>query len=296
MKIPHKPVLLKEILDGIESMSSKKSFLDVTFGRGGHSLAIQKRFPQIKSLVMDQDIEAIQWAHQVMPEDTLIYHYNFKNLEMIWPTITEKSQLEEGVDIIVVDLGVSSPQLDTPERGFSFYHKGPLDMRMDLSQKLMARDILNEWDEKDLLKLFKEQGEIRNPRPVVNGIIRTRKERPFLTTEDFTKVILKTCSWSRKNHHPATSYFLALRLEVNDELGALREGLPAMVEALNKKGRLFILTFHSLEATIVKKFLKQCSLEKKGNLINKKVIKPCREEILSNPRSRSAQLRIFERI
>lgn len=293
--------MLNEILNSVFEIKNLGVILDLTFGRGGHSLAIKKRNTLLKIIAIDQDENAVKWGEEVRKNqginDFFIYHLNFHNLEEHQKSIFEKSQVSDGVDAILLDLGVSSPQLDNPERGFSFYEEGPLDMRMDHKndESIQARDILNEWSEEKLTWLFKDYGEIRNPRFVVHSIIRQRKKKLLETTEDFSKLILKTVPWKKRGKHPATSYFLALRMLVNNELEGLQSSLPMMLEALNEGGRIFVLTFHSLEASIVKNFFKQCKKENRGVLVNKKVIKPSREETLKNRRSRSSQLRIFEK-
>ena len=195
--------------------------------------------------------------------------------------------------MILLDLGPSSPQLDQPERGFSFYKDGPLDMRMNQETQQTAGDIVNHFTEEEMIQIFKELGEVRNPRPVVRSILRERKKQKIESTLKLSRLIEKTVSW--RNKHPATPYFLALRLKVNNELDGLRDSLPLLMNSLRDQGRMFVITFHSLEACIVKRIFKESCLKKEGVLVNKKVIRPCREEVLSNPRSRSAQMRIFQR-
>ena len=195
--------------------------------------------------------------------------------------------------MILLDLGPSSPQLDEPERGFSFYKDGPLDMRMNQDIQQTAGDIVNQFTEEELIQIFKELGEVRNPRSVVRSILRERKKQKIESTGKLSRLIEKTVPW--RNKHPATPYFLALRLKVNNELEGLRESLPFLIQSLRDQGRIFVITFHSLEACIVKQIFKESCLKKEGVLVNKKVIRPSREEVLSNPRSRSAQMRIFQR-
>ena len=196
-------------------------------------------------------------------------------------------------DMMFLDLGVSSPQLDKSDRGFSFYHQGPLDMRMNQQQILTADYIINTWSEKDLVGLFQNYGEIYKPFRVVRAIVHDRKTKAFKTTQELSGLIERVEGWRKKGFHPATQYFMALRLVVNQELEVLREALPAMLKSLNPGGRLAVISFHSLEDRIVKNIFKDS--KDWGRPINKKVIIASEEEQRQNPRSRSAKLRIFER-
>ncbi|NCN95165.1 MAG: 16S rRNA (cytosine(1402)-N(4))-methyltransferase RsmH, partial [Bdellovibrionales bacterium] len=180
------------------------------------------------------------------------------------------------------------------ERGFSFYHDGPLDMRMDQSQEFKASDIINQWSEDELVELFREYGEIYKPYRVVNEIVKRRETKPFETTMELSLLIERTFGWRTKGKHPATNFFLALRLEVNQELTELHSSLLKIItHALRPKGRLMVISFHSTEDRIVKKLFK--SSTHLGLNLTKKVIAPERSEILLNPRSRSAKLRVFQR-
>ena len=287
----HKPVMIKEVIELLSKREQPgKKILDATFGRGGHTRAMLEQIPDCKVWALDQDIEAVRYAETEFADyisqgRLKIIHSNFTEFE-------EKCE-QKNFDGILVDLGVSSPQLDVAARGFSFYHEGPLDMRMDQSKGITAGDIVNTWSEKDLTAIFKELGEISNPDRVVRAIILDRKKKQFTNTRELSGMIERLCGWRKKGHHPATNFFLALRLSVNGELDMITEALPKMVKALNDQGRIVVLTFHSLEDRIVKYIFKG-SLEL-GRLINKKVIVPSRDEILSNPRSRSAKLRAFEK-
>jgi 16S rRNA (cytosine1402-N4)-methyltransferase len=194
---------------------------------------------------------------------------------------------------MLLDLGVSSPQLDVAERGFSFYHDGPLDMRMDQRREQSAADVVNNIDEDDLTELFKTLGEIPRPYKVVRAIVHDRKTEPFTTTRQLASMIERVEGWSRKGHHPATRYFMALRLYVNRELELLEQALPDLIAGLNDQGRLAVITFHSLEDRIVKNFFKTHA--ELGKPVNKKVIIAKWPERKSNPRARSAKLRVFQR-
>jgi 16S rRNA (cytosine1402-N4)-methyltransferase len=276
----HIPVLLNEILDAFSVYKNNDDlrYFDGTFGRGGHFLSVKKMLPQMKAVALDQDLDAINYAQakfspMVQSGELTVIHKNFSKF----------SDLNLGLfDMMLLDLGVSSPQLDESRRGFSFYHNGPLDMRMDSSQDLKASDIVNGMPEKELNALFQNLGEIRKPFRVVRALVHDRKEKPFESTHELAGLIERVDGWHRKGHHPATNYFMALRLAVNNELDVVQETLPKMMEALKPGGRLAVISFHSLEDRI-------------GEQIHKKVIIPTDEECEKNPRARSAKLRIFRR-
>lgn len=287
----HKPVMIKEVLELFcQNEKPQKKFLDATFGRGGHTRALLEQIPDCSVWALDQDSEAVQYGETEFSK--YISQGRLKIAQSNFTDFQEKCE-QKNFDGILLDLGVSSPQLDVATRGFSFYHDGPLDMRMDQSKGITAQDIVNTWSEKDLCELFRELGEISHPDRVVRAIISDRKKKKFTTTRELAGMVERLCGWRKKGHHPATNFFLALRLSVNGELDVIIEAVPKMLNSLNEKGRMVVLTFHSLEDRIVKKIFKG-SLEL-GRLVNKKVIVPSRDEILSNPRSRSAKLRAFER-
>ena len=181
--------------------------------------------------------------------------------------------------------------MDEAGRGFSFYQDGPLDMRMNQTRGEQAKDIVNEWSEQDLIELFQQKGEVRRPHKVVSAIIRQRKEEPFSTTGQLSQLIESCMGWRKKGHHPATQYFLALRMEVNQELEQVKECIPPLIECLEDQGRLMIITFHSLEDRIVKYALKDQLHQ--GYLVNKKVVQPKWSEVQGNARARSAKLRVY---
>lgn len=288
----HKSVLVNEVL--MRCQKSDLWMLDATFGRGGHSLALKKKWPHLKIIALDHDRQAVDWGEKYFRfSDFSIHHLNFHFFHYKQKEFFFKYSIKGGFDVILLDLGPSSPQLDEPERGFSFYKEGPLDMRMNQDNPQTAGDIIRQSTERELIQIFTELGEVRNPRPVVRSILRERKKKKIKSTVHLARLIEKNVSW--KNKHPATPYFLALRMKVNNELEGLKESLPFLIRSLRNQGRIFVITFHSLEACIVKQIFKQSCLKKEGILVNKKVIRPSREEILSNPRSRSAQLRIFQR-
>lgn len=291
MSTPHIPVMLEQILSMFEPLAKRQNlrYFDGTFGRGGHLLALLERFPNLTAVAMDRDLEAIEYGQnnfQKLIEES--------RLKLIHDNYTNFSRYDLGhFDFMLLDLGVSSPQLDQGPRGFSFYHEGPLDMRMDQSQGLTAADIIAGFTEDELNRLFQEMGEIQKPYRVVKAIVHDRKTKPFLTTRDLAGLIERVDGWHRKGHHPATQYFLALRMQVNRELGGLAEALPDLIHGLKPKGRLAVLTFHSLEDRIVKNMFK--SVEALGKPLTKKVVQPEWSEAKVNPRARSAKLRVFER-
>lgn len=286
----HKPVLLKEVLNFSGEIQPKR-ILDGTFGRGGHTRELLQ-LTSVESLVaLDQDLDAISYGQKEFSEAInagrlQLRHGSFHDL---------KAALGEGegrFDIILLDLGVSSPQLDVAERGFSFYHDGPLDMRMNRKQKTSAEEIVNDWPEVELLRIFREYGEVRRPDRVVRAIVQDRKTMRFTSTRQLAGLIERVEGWKRKGHHPATTYFLALRMAVNNELDGLSHAIPDLMRALTLGGRLLVITFHSLEDRIIKYAFKESEL---GFPLFKKVIVPTREEQQENPRARSAKLRIFQR-
>lgn len=286
----HKPVLLDEITRLAAEISPTR-ILDVTFGRGGHSRALLDLPSKPTLLGMDQDSAAItygisQMEKYVQQGRLCLVHGSFHVAVKNIPKPTE------GFHVILADLGVSSPQLDEAERGFSFYHDGPLDMRMNREQEFSAADLINGWSEVELIRVFQEYGEIRRPHRVVKAIVQDRRTERFATTGQLAGLIERVEGWKRKGHHPATTYFLAIRMAVNNELEGLKNCLPDLMRALAPGGRLMIITFHSLEDRIIKYAFKESP--ELGFPLFKKVIKPSREEEKSNPRSRSAQLRVFQ--
>lgn len=302
--ILHKPIMYQEILDIFsEKTGTKETFLDATFGRGGHTRKILDTFPNIQVTALDQDPDAIEYGNKVFSEDiknkrlrmiksnfSMFKGLKYDNSDSASEYDTKNMTRYDG---ILMDLGVSSPQLDTPSRGFSLYHDGPLDMRMDPAQDLSAQEIVNNWDERDLADLFFKYGDVRKSFRVAKAIVTKRKEKPIETTLELADVIAKSLGWKKSGHHPATECFQALRIVVNDELNAAHEGISNLAEMLSNNGRLFVITFHSSEDRLVKRLL--LTLGHIGKPVFKKVIQPSKEEQKFNPRSRSAKLRVFER-
>lgn len=283
----HIPVLLNEVMEATNGLSMDQIF-DGTFGRGGHLLALLTANPNAAVLAFDRDLEAIEFGklrflNQIADGGVKLVHRDYRNF----------STAECGTfDFMLLDLGVSSPQLDLGHRGFSFYQEGPLDMRMDTSQGETAADILNEKSEEELNRLFQELGEIRRPYRVVRAIVHDRKESPWTSTKLLAGLIERVEGWRVKGHHPATQYFMALRMAVNTELDGVQQGVRKCIAGLKDGGRLVVITFHSLEDRIVKQIFKG---DVTGFCVNKKVIQGTEEEVKMNPRARSAKLRIFQK-
>lgn len=286
---PHTPVLLTEIIEILHAQPPRE-ILDVTFGRGGHTREILKHFPNAVVTALDQDPAAIaygkvEFSEEIASGRLMLMQKPFTQVEAEFPT--------HRFDFILADLGVSSPQLDEAARGFSFYQDGPLDMRMDPTQDLTAAQVINKFTEDELNQIFLELGEVRNPARVTRAIVADRTQEPFTSTRQLASLIERIEGWRKKGLHPATLYFLGLRLYVNQELTVLRDALPMWMYALKPGGRLAVISFHSLEDRIVKYFMKD-ALDQ-GRLVNKKVIQAKWSEKQMNPRARSAKLRVFER-
>lgn len=297
----HIPVLLSDISQAVENIPIDKGiFVDGTFGRGGHISALQILRPQWCFLGIDCDQEAVAYA-QVQYKDLMtdkkldVVKGNFSDFSSIIKNHPWFNAQEKGPLGVLLDLGVSSPQLDQAARGFSFYHDGPLDMRMDQSLDFSAADIVNTWSEKELNDLFFQYGEVHRPFRVSQRIIEVRREQKFTQTLQLSELIAKTEGWRQKGYHPATNYFMALRIEVNQELTRLKNAIPEIAKSLQDKGLFLVITFHSLEDRIVKTAFKELVNMGVGDLVNKKVIQATWEEKKQNPRARSAKLRIFQR-
>ncbi len=298
MSDAHVPVFLNDVMTLFRGVNHPIRFaFDGTFGRGGHAAAVLNEWPEAKMVAFDWDEDAIRFGSEKFATEI-----QAGRLNLVRASYNEFSRVKEaqgenfpkGFDVMLLDLGVSSPQLDRADRGFSFYHDGPLDMRMDQRGEITAAKIVNEWEEQDLARLFIEYGEVQKPFRVARAIVQDRKaKKPFETTRELASMIERVDGWHKKGSNPATRYFQALRIKVNEELSTLSEAIAPLIEGLNEGGILAVITFHSLEDRIVKNIFK-AHLDK-GRLVNKKVIKPSDEEIRMNPRSRSAKLRAFEK-
>jgi 16S rRNA (cytosine1402-N4)-methyltransferase len=305
----HLPVMLSEVLLGL-NIKPNGIYLDATFGRGGHSRAILSALgPEGKLYALDQDLEAILHAQKYFCEDPRfkIAHGSFGELGH-W---VKYFGIQGQIDGILMDIGVSSPQLDDAERGFSFSKNGPLDMRMNTTIGITAADYVNTAAAEEMAKVFFEYGEEKFSKRIAAAIVQARQEKLFVTTFDLANVVANAQPRKDPFKHPATRVFQALRIEVNQELGVLKQALAAAEDALAKHGRLLVISFHSLEDRIVKQFLHHAEkgpeypshlpipshLIHQPKMIRKgKAIKSSESEILQNPRARSAILRIGEKI
>ena len=309
MEFKHKSVLLNETIDGL-NIKPDGIYVDGTLGGGGHAYEVCRRLGEKGSIVgIDQDAAAIEAASARLKdfgEKVTIVRSNYCDM---------KSKLHElgidKVDGIVLDLGVSSYQLDTAERGFSYREDAPLDMRMDTRQKMTARDIVNDDTEADLYRVIRDYGEDKFAKNIAKHIVQARAVKPVETTAELSEIIRASIpmKFQKKSGHPAKRTFQAIRIELNRELDVLRDSLDDMIDLLNSGGRLCIITFHSLEDRIVKSAFRKnenpctcppdfpvcvCGKKSKGSIITKKPILPSEEELEYNSRSKSAKLRIFE--
>ena len=309
MEFVHKSVLLKETIDGLK-IKPDGIYVDGTLGGGGHASEVARRLSNKGSIIgIDQDAAAIEAAGirlKDFGEKVTIVRSNYCDM---------KSQLGklgiDKVDGIVLDLGVSSYQLDTAERGFSYREDAPLDMRMDRRQKMTARDIVNDYEERELYRVIRDYGEDKFAKNIAKHIVAARQKAPIETTGQLTEIIRASIPMKfQKTGHPAKRTFQAIRIELNQELEVLKNSLDAMIDLLNPGGRLCIITFHSLEDRIVKSAFRKnenpctcpsdfpvcvCGKISKGSIITRKPILPSKEEMEENSRAKSAKLRIFER-
>ena len=311
MEFKHVSVLLQETIDGL-NVKPDGIYVDGTTGGGGHSYEICKRLGENGRLIcIDQDTEALAAAEKRLEpfagKVTLVKSNYAQMKEVLKQLGIDK------VDGIVLDLGVSSYQLDNAERGFSYREDAPLDMRMDREQTLTARDIVNEYPESELYRIIKEYGEERFAKSIARNICKRRQDKPLETTFELVDIIRNSMPAKARNgkSHPAKRTFQAIRIECNQELEVLRQALDEMVNLLKDGGRISIITFHSLEDRMVKtSFRRQenpctcppdfpvcvCGNKPKGKVITRKPILPSEEECEQNTRSKSAKLRVFERI
>ena len=303
----HKTVLLNEAIDNL-NVKEDGIYVDATLGFGGHSGLILKRVKRGFLFAFDQDEMAIEYSDKKLSEignNYEIIKSNFVNL---------KEELNKRginkIDGIVFDLGVSSPQLDIPERGFSYHNDAPLDMRMDRDKEFSAYDVVNTYSYNDLVRILREYGEEKYASSIANNIIKTRENKKIETTLELVEVIKKSMPYkAMKDSHPARKTFQAIRIEVNNELGVLRDALEEAIEMLNVGGRISVITFHSLEDRIVKEIFNKyskvdSSLSKLPFIPNEYLpkfklitnITPIKEELEENNRARSSRLRVIERI
>lgn len=311
MEFKHISVLLQETVDSL-AVRPDGIYVDGTTGGGGHSYEICRRLgPQGRLICIDQDAEALAAAKerlQPFAGQVTRIKSNYAQMREVL-----KEQGIDQVDGIVLDLGVSSYQLDNAERGFSYRENAPLDMRMDQEKTICARDIVNQYPESELYRIIREYGEERYARSIARNICKRRQDKPIDTTFDLVDVIRGSMPAKARNGkgHPAKRTFQAIRIECNQELEVLRQALDDMVDLLRDGGRISIITFHSLEDRMVKTSFRRyenpctcppdfpvcvCGKQPKGKIITRKPILPSAEECEQNPRSKSAKLRVFERI
>lgn len=295
----HIPVLLEASLEGLD-IKEGGTYVDVTFGGGGHSREILKRIGKEGKLVaFDRDADA---RENLLEDERLVFiAKDFKFLETAL-----KMRRIEGIDGILADLGVSSHQLDTPDRGFSYRFDAPLDMRMDTSHGKTAAEVLNEADEDELVMIFSQYGEIPNSKKLARTIVLKRSASPITHTQQLEGVI-RSCIPQKRRLKYLSQLYQALRIEVNDEMTGLKLLLRASLKVLNPGGRIAVISYHSLEDRLVKRFLKAGNFEGKeekdfyGNLltpwklISRRAIQASEEEVMRNSRARSARLRVAEK-
>lgn len=306
----HVSVLLNECIENL-NIKPDGIYVDGTMGGAGHSLEIVKKLSEKGMLIgIDRDEEALAVAKERLKEfnNVKYVHDNHDNIDEIIKNLNIK-----GVDGILLDLGVSSYQIDEKTRGFTYMDDGPLDMRMDKSQKLTAEYIVNNYKKQDLARIIFEYGEEKFSRKIARNICEYRKNKKIETTGELVKIIEKSIpgKFREKNSHPAKRTFQAIRIEVNNEIEPLYNTIKNSITALNSKGRLCVITFHSLEDRMVKKAYVdaegKCTCPKDlpycvcgnvslGKIITKKPILPTEKEMQENSRSRSAKLRVFEKI
>jgi len=306
----HVPVLLEEAVSML-ALQPDGVYVDCTVGGGGHLACLVQKLGEKATIIgIDKDAKALEEARKKLANVSsklILIHGDFRRLQVIL-----KMHGISEIHGIVLDLGVSSFQLDDASRGFSYQEEGPLDMRMNTDQQLSAWHLVNEWSEERLALIIRELGEERYARRIAREIVRERQQRPINTTFELVEVIKRAVpAQAKKDKHPARRTFQALRIAVNEELEALEEVLPQAVEVLASEGRIAVITFHSLEDRIVKTFFKReslgclcppdqpvctCNHRARLKIVTKRPITPTEAELARNPRSRSAKLRIAEKI
>ena len=310
MEFQHKSILLTECMDGL-SIKPDGIYVDGTLGGGGHSFHILERLGERGRLIgIDQDEDAIKAATkrlEAYENKVTIVRDNYEHFQTILSTLSIPK-----VDGILLDLGVSSYQFDEADRGFSYRFDAPLDMRMDRRQDFTAKDLLNSYSEAELYRIIRDYGEDKFAKNIAKHIVKEREKKPIETTFELSEIISHAIPMKMRvqGGHPAKKTFQAVRIALNRELEVLEESIEAMIKALKPKGRLCIITFHSLEDRIVKKAFRtaedpcicpkdfpicSCGRKSLGKVISRKAICPTALEMEENPRSKSAKLRIFER-
>lgn len=293
----HVPVLVSEVLDYL-AIQPGNTYIDATVGGGGHGIEIVKQGGIL--LGIDVDNDAIKFVTQRWRKEARSLNGNKSNVTIVRGNFADIDRIAEGagfqnVSGILFDLGVSSHQLDTPARGFSFRLNGPLDMRMDTSLAVRALDLVNGLTRKELEELFARLGEEPKARIIARKITEERRKRPIDSTDLLAQIVEKVYGGRTRDIHPATTVFQAIRIAVNDELNTLENALPKSFSLLKEGGRLAVISFHSLEDRIVKDYYVTQEKKGMGKILTKKPVTPTDWEIAKNRRSRSAKLRVFEK-
>ncbi len=292
----HKPVMLGEVLS-LLNLKAGMTVIDATVGMGGHAQAIvEKIAPRGRLVCIDKDEESLSMAREKLScfsSQCVFVQSDFRNLDK---AVTEAGI--KGADAILFDLGISSYQLDSPLRGFSIRGEGPLDMRMDRKAFISAYDLINNLNEDELAAILWRFGQERFSYKIAHKLVQARSKAPISSTKQLAEIVLNVLPYKArfKKIHPATRTFQALRIAVNRELDALEEALKKTVQILNKGGRICVISFHSLEDKIVKDTFREFVKTGDFVLIHKKVLRPSLEEMRDNPRSRSAKMRVIERL
>lgn len=294
MEFYHTSVLLRETIEALQVESDKK-YIDGTLGGGGHTRAILEEGGIVLGIDVDSEAlshveKELQSANPELLKKLILAKGNFRDIA----TIARENKCED-VSGILFDLGVSSHQIDSAERGFSFQKDGPLDMRMDKDLKIKANDLVNILTKAELYELFTRLGEERFAKAIIRGIVKSRQIKPIETTIELSRIITQAVPIKNAKINPSTRVFQALRIAVNDELSAIREALPNALSVLANKGRIAVISFHSLEDRIIKTQFNEWEEQGLGRNVTKKPIIPSEEEMKVNRRSRSAKLRIFEK-
>ncbi|SMC41564.1 16S rRNA (cytosine(1402)-N(4))-methyltransferase RsmH [Papillibacter cinnamivorans] len=309
MELRHRPVLLRECIEGL-AVKPDGIYVDGTFGRGGHSLEIVRRLATGRLICIDRDETALEAGRTLLEEfgDTVTFvHANFREIAAVLAELGIP-----GTDGMLFDLGVSSPQLDDSRRGFSYMTDAPLDMRMDQSSSLTAYEVVNRWSGEELKRILYQYGEERYAGSITAAILRRREASPIQSTLELAGIIRSAMPAAalREAQHPAKRSFQAIRIAVNDELAAISQMITAAADCLNPGGRLAVISFHSLEDRIVKNAMQSmakgctcppdfpvcvCGRKPTIDILTKKPVVPTEEELTENPRSRSAKLRIAKK-
>ena len=294
-ELVHEPVLAAEVLESFSSLAGRDGWIvDATLGAGGHSRLLLERYPQLRLLGTDQDPEILDIARaQLAPFADRVQLERARLSEL--SRVIRKLRIAQPLGLLM-DVGASSLQLDRPERGFSFLHDGPLDMRMDPSRERTAADIINRWDEGDLADLFYFEGGERGARRIAKAVVDARRRAPFHRTGALADLVERTLNRAVGRIHPATKVFQALRRAVNEEGEELRAGLEAGESWLADGGVLAVISFHSGEDGEVKRFLQLGVREGRWQTLSKKPLQATREEVRQNSRSRSAKMRCALRV